>query len=365
MCRIIINYIYNHVRDLIFMIILLFVVFYLSNLVVNEYVKNNIERSYLNTIDDALLMSSAQNETSLEHAEEMGDKIGYAKYFIPTNNKTGNSNACWMVSEFYYQHFLSQIVEGKGFDYRNSEKQVVLYGLDLRRKNNIGDTLSLDGVEYTVTGYIPEEQPIFSLADYYSYDLVRDLSDLSDSLGCLLYPYNGNMYIVNDCSAWDQSSAILLGYMIEQKETDTPNRDWLAMKDIKKRVYNELEWRTKFSLSYIVLLFVITVFVLVSVSFLQFITFPNDKAIYLLCGMSSLKYYFMQFFFWGVILIAACMLNFFVLVLDGDFSFQPEYLTSSLRIMGIQMLFTLLLQFVIEIIQYKKLLVRALKDEFS
>lgn len=366
MCRIIINYIYNHVRDLIFMIILLSVVFYLSNLVVNEYVKNNIERSYLNTIDDALFMSSAQNETSLEHAEEMGDKIGYAKFLSATNNKTGNLNACWMVSEFYYQHFLSQIVRGKGFDYRNSEKQVILYGSDLRRENNIGDILSLDGVEYTVTGYIPEEQPIFSLASHFDYDSVKDLSDLSHSLDCLLYPYNGNMYIVNDYSDWDQSSLrLFLGYIIEQNETDTPNRDWIALKDIKKRVYRELESRIKFSRTYIVLLVIITVFVLVSVSFLQFITFPNDKAIYLLCGMSSLQYYFMQFFLWGVILIAACMLNFLVLVLDGDFSFQPEYLTSSLRIMGIQMLFTLLLQFVIEIIQYKKLLVRALKDEFS
>lgn len=365
MCRIIINYIYNHVRDLIFMIILLSVVFYLSNLVVNEYVKNNIERSYLNTIDDALFMSSAQNETSLEHAEEMGDKIGYAKFLSATNNKTGNLNACWMVSEFYYQHFLSQIVRGKGFDYRNSEKQVILYGSDLRRENNIGDTLSLDGVTYTVAGYIPEEQPIFSLAFHFNYNSVRDLSDLSDSLDCLLYSYNDNMYIVNDCSAWDQDYALLLGYIIEQEGTDASDRDWIALKDIKKRVYRELESRIKFSRTYIVLLVIITVFVLVSVSFLQFITFPNDKAIYLLCGMSSLQYYFMQFFLWGVILIAACMLNFLVLVLDGDFSFQPEYLTSSLRIMGIQMLFTLLLQFVIEIIQYKKLLVRALKDEFS
>lgn len=79
MCRLIVNYIYNHVRDLIFMVILLSVVFYLSNLVVNEYVKNNIERSYLNTIDDDLLVSSAQNKRNLLRAEEMGDKIGYAK----------------------------------------------------------------------------------------------------------------------------------------------------------------------------------------------------------------------------------------------------------------------------------------------
>ncbi|MDE6567217.1 MAG: hypothetical protein K2K70_05745 [Lachnospiraceae bacterium] len=329
--------------------------------------KNNIERSYLNTIDDTLLMSSQQNKNSLILDEKMRDKIGYVKFSIPTNNKTGNANACWMVSEFYYQHFLSQIVEGKGFDYHSSERQVILYGSDLRRENNIGNTLSLNGVEYMVIGYIPEEQPIFSLMGQGNYDsdTVRDLSSYSDSSECLLYPYNGNMYFVNDCSAWDQSSVHLSGYIIEQNETDIPGRDWIAMKDIKKNVYKDLKARTKFSGAYIVLLTVITVFVLVSVSFLQFITFPSDKAIYILCGISSLQYYFMQFILWGVILIAACILNFLVLVLDADFSFQPEYVTSLLRLMGIQMLFTLLLQFVIEIIQYKKLLVRALKDEFS
>lgn len=365
MYRLIINYFYNHVRDIIFMVILLSVVFYLSNLVVNDYIRNDIERKYLNTIDDALFMSSAQNDDRLMPDEEMGDEIGYAKSFTPTNNKTGNDNACWMVSEFYYQHFLSQIVEGKGFDYRAGKKQVILYGSDLTQENNIGDILSLDGVEYTVAGYIPEEQPIFSLAVHYSLGFLRDFSDLSDSLDCLLYPYNGNMYIVNDCSAWNQDSALSLEYIIEQQGTDASNRDWLAMKDIKKRVYKELEWRTKFSLSYIVLLIVITVFVLVSVSFLQFITVPNDKAIYILCGMSSLKYYFMQFCLWLVILLSACMLNFFIIIIAGNFSFQTKYLTASLRLMGLQALFTLLLQFIIEIMQYKKLLVRTLKDEFS
>lgn len=365
MYRLIMNYLYSHVRDIVFMVILLFVVFYISNMVLNEYIRNDIERKYLNKIDDTLLMSSEQNKNGMMHDEKMGDKIGYAKFFIPMNNETGNENACWMVSEFYYQHFLSQIVEGKGLDYHTSEKQVILYGHNLIKKNNIGDTLSLDGVEYTVIGYIPEEQPIFSLTAHYSYDLVRDLSDFSASLDCLLYPYNGDMYIVNNCSAWDQSSALLLGYIIEQKGTGASDDDWIAMKDIKKHVYRDLEARTKFSRAYIVLLAVITLFVLVSVSFLQSITFPNDKAVNILCGMSSLKYYFMQFLLWSGILISACFLNFIVLMIDGNFSFQPKYLTLSLKMMGIQMLFTLFLQFVIEVIQYKKLLVRGLKDEFS
>lgn len=365
MCRLIINYLYNHVRDIIFMVMLLFAVFYMSNIVVNEYIRNDIERKYLDTIDDTLFISSAEHKNSLRLDETMGDEIGYAKMFMPMNDKTENVNACWMVSEFYYRYFLSQVVEGKGFDYDSSEKQVILYGSDLIEENNIGDTLSLNGVPYTVAGCIPEEQPIFSLPLSHSYDSVGDLPDFSESPDCLFYPYNGDMYLVNDCSAWEQDSALLFGYITERTGTEDSAQDWIAMKDIKKKAYKVLALRSRFSGSYIVLLAVITVFVLVSLSFLQFITFPNDKAIYLLCGMSSLQYYFMQFYLWLIILVSAGMLNFLVLILAGGFSFQTGYLTSSLKLMGIQMLFTLLLQFVIEVIQYKKLLVRALKDEFS
>lgn len=364
MCRIIIHYLYHHVRDIIFMVILLFVVFYMSNIVVNEYIRNDIERKYLDTIDDTLFMSFEKHKNSLMLDESRGDEIGYVKLSIPRNDKTENSNACWMVSEFYYRHFLSQVVKGKGIDYGSSEKQVILYGSALIEENNIGDTLSLNGVPYTVVGCIPEEQPIFNLHSY-SYDTVKDLPDLSESPDCLLYPYNDDMYLVNDCSAWEQYSDLLFGCIMEQAGTGDSAQDWIAMKDIKKQAYRVLALRSRFSGTYIVLLAVITVFVLVSLSLLQFITFPNDKAVYLLCGMSSFRYYFMQFYLWLIILVSAGMLNFLVLILVGGFSFQPKYLTYSLKLMGIQMVFTLFLQFVIEVIQYKKLLVRALKDEFS
>lgn len=293
-------------RNTVLTTFLLMVVFYMTCISANEYTRNYYAKKYVHSLDDSLygLIDSSKLVTGTD------DSVGIIQEdILSTNGDTSGANACWHVNEFYSRTCIHNII-GSPLDFQNGRREVLLYGRDLQRKYSIGDTVSLDNIEYTVVGYVSTKEPLYNLKIGVSGEEMRDQSDRqslvenTEWLERLCYPINGNMYLANDGAVARKTRHLdcIVDGTLANRYSDT---DIISMKEIKKQMLDAIEYQSVFHMLSILLLSGMAIFVMLSMSVIQYRKSYEYMGVYRLCGMSSWKYHLLSVANWILSLLAA------------------------------------------------------------
>lgn len=300
-------------------VLLLSAIFYMLCIFGNEYIENYHLKSYMNTLDDSLYLIRSQDISRFDPKME----IGIIQESIPNNDETSESNACWYVNEFYSKNFIRNI-RGSALNYQNGKREVLLYGKKFEKEYRIGDVIFLEGVSYQVVGFIPSYQPLFNLKFYGSVQLSgqSDQEYLMEAREMVEHyltgPLNGNMYLVNDnsCQKGEQTGMVggVIHFTIEKNYSDI---DMVSMRNLKQILLDQIQYNSNFHMYGIILLFSVTVFIMVSMSFIQYKNCSQYMGVYALCGMSPRKYQFLSIMAWLVILSVAYFLDLMIYFVSG------------------------------------------------
>lgn len=363
MFRIIIRYIYVNRRNSILTIALFVMIFYLTGLMLDEQKKNLIERNYVNEWEDSWYF---YQNSFLMKGDNQNIHFGYYRSATIQNDATSRYNACWEVNEYYANWFIKN-VRGRSLDFHNGRKEVLLYGSDLEQENRIGQEISLGGVAYTIVGIIPFDQPLFSLqfspgngfdTDYFEGQRFDETVELLEKFLC--YPYNGNMYIVNDGLGCEKANWTMYG-MVSANDENSPlhNQEAISIKRLKQIVLEGIGFRSRFSVFSIVLLIGLNLFVLLSMSMIQYQQCHANLGVYCLCGMGQIAYDFLCSLIWMVNILAAYFIDYIIVNLtSGGIYGMSIYKAGFIGIMaGSSMLLICLWNF----ISYRKAVLEVLK----
>lgn len=357
MLRIIIRYICDNRRNSIIMIALFVIIFYLTGMMLDEQKKNNIERAYVNEWEDRLVY---YHDITQADEKEQSSHFGYYRSGFLQNDATSKVNACWEVNEHYADWFIKK-VRGRSLDFHSGRKEVLLYGSDLEKENQIGGEISLSGVKYTIVGVIPFDQPLFSyqywtdntLSSEQNFDEITELLD-----ACLIYPYNGNMYIINDGSGCAEENWNTYGIVSVKKVDDFPQKDAILIKDWKQILLKGIGWQSRFSVFSILLLLGLDLFVLASISAVQYQQCHASLGVYCLCGMGQIAYDFLCSLVWLVNILAAYSIDYMLVCMtSGEMSVHKA------GFLGIMAGSSLLLILIWNFISYRKAVLEVLKTE--
>ena len=294
---------------------LLTVVFYMTCISVGEYIQNKYAKDYVHSLEDSLyyLPDSPGQIVGSEH------DVGTVQMSIPsTNGDISGANACWHVNELYSRTCIHNII-GSPLNFQNGRKEVLLYGRDLQKRYSIGETVSLDHVDYTVVGYVSTKEPLYDLRYHF---LGEDMVDQSSGQGLvedtewvegvLQYPINGNMYLTNDGTVaantdhtvtgdTDYIGFIINGSLAKQYSS----ADIVSMKEIKKLLLETIEYRGVFHMLSILLLLGMAIFVMLSMSIIQYRKSCEYMGVYRLCGMRIWKYHLLSVANWIISILTA------------------------------------------------------------
>lgn len=303
-------------KNSVLSIFLLLVVFYMTCISASEYIQNEYAKDYVHSLDDSLYFLPDSSGRIVGSEEE----VGTIQMSIPsTDGNISGANACWHVNELYSRSCIHNVV-GSPLNFQSGRKEVLLYGRDLQKRYSIGETISLDSTDYTVVGYVSTKEPLYSLNYGFSGKALEESSDRQDMEenvewveSVLQYPLNGNMYLTNDGTAdagiadtgtayhADCSGSIITASLAKRYSDE----DMVSMKEIKKLLLDGIEYRGIFHMLSILLLAGMAVFVMLSMSIIQYRKSCEYMGVYRLCGMSNWKYHFLSVANWILSILTA------------------------------------------------------------
>lgn len=364
------NYFRKNIKLSILTVFLLSILFLIINISVDDFKKNMVEKEYIDSLDDSIAICPwKKKHLDMEVAAGRADgkKIGYVKEYIVENDKTGQSNVCFAASEFYMKHFVFPF-EGRIPDYQNGKKEVLLYGDKFKNMYHAGETIFLEGTAYTMVGYIPSWQPIYdfssSSSDYMKTELLNNTEDAVSQLESVMgYPFNGGMYIVNDSGNWENTGQLVLGFAVENKNLE--DEKIISMKDVKIFLNKAISLRSRFHTAYFILLTCMGIFVLLSLTVIQHIRCGTWFGVLRLCGMNSLKYYFMGIFIWCFQVLCAFIVNIFITFFQHYEERTMEVYATRIQILGSICGISMAVLSLFQIILSKKAVLEVLKNELS
>lgn len=286
--------------------VLFFLLFVFSGIYMDELVVSRTELSYVDSLSDSLSIYPPDTNIGQEQERLYQNKhIGYARLQTVENNDMGNSNACLAV-DFFVSRQLFFGIKGRELSFSNGENEVILYGENLRKTYKIGEMVSLNGVEYTVVGYLPSYEPIWDM--FYFQNAVNDTSQNNDTAigsmneaavrksetnvdmeNMLTYAKNQNMYIINNENAFHSEEKIVKSCVFTDGDI-IKGKTAVCMENTKKELRKCLKEKLIFESVSILMLMGLAVYLCVAVSVIQHKKCVEMYAVFQLCGMQPAKY---------------------------------------------------------------------------
>lgn len=311
MIKLIGNYFKGNKLHSIYSIIILCLMFMLFMTYIDEVLQNTRLMTYAEYLDDSLYAINLSDDEDMHSLKnEFGNDMSYAYMNILNDSKINESFACYHVNQFYSDNVI-KIKKGRQLSYENNMKEVLLFGKRLQHYYDIGDSVILGDIEYTVVGYISSTGYLLDMF-HTGVNKESNIEDISTK------SLNGDMFVTNSCGLTgyhSEESFVKSNFIITNKYSDN-YKDAVSMRQIKNNTYKFIGQRKRFNMLGVVMLLALLMYSVLAMTVMQSKRCGKLLSVYYINGLGKRGYMFFSIITKSAIIICANGLYIFVYLSD-------------------------------------------------
>lgn len=251
-------------KTIIFNTISLFFVFLLLGFLATEYITNQYYKENTEFFDKDFYITSITSY----HCKEKEFK----KQLIDIN---GDTVECWYVNQNYCNNLI-KLNNGRKLNYDNTS-EVLLCGEKLQKKYKINDKILINNKMYSIVGKVNNNLGLVDLSfSYLQKDYVTWIDNLYDLR-------NSELVITND-NNFSDNPILGLSKIATQKTANST-----FFRDISENTRKEIKKKTYFNQALVIILFLFSLFSIISNKITEVIFLGEYLSIYKLCGLTKTK----------------------------------------------------------------------------